>query len=212
MLLRPFRAGRRALLHLEGILYQLAVDFALLAPDTHHVESGIPILQPVLAQKVLCGAPNLALFAPIDGFQGAAEAFLGACLDLDEDHRVPIEGDEIDFSRTAAVVAPQDDVALMAQVRFCLALPLRSEQLSFMRHLKTSLRACPAPPPRSMCTASCVRKVMHMSSAVLTGARIRPESRTGSRRLGLRLRVRRTWRAARRLKPMWPCVKRTACP
>jgi hypothetical protein len=60
----------------------------------------------------------------------------------------------------------------MAQVRFCLALPLRSEQLSFMRHVKASLRACPASPPRSTCTAICVRTVMHMSSAVLADARI----------------------------------------
>jgi hypothetical protein len=83
----------------------------------------------VTQEIVLGDAGDLPALVARDRVEGRAEALAAAALDLDEDDRAAIEGDQVDLAELARVVALQDRVALAAQMLLGGVLALRAEGL-----------------------------------------------------------------------------------
>jgi len=105
---------------------------------SHHVEARWSALSPRLAEKVLCGSDNSSALDGANHLFGVFSLLVGASLDLNENDRFALSGDEVDFPRETMVVAG-DDAMFPASKIACLASPSnnRSSQFglrSFLNH------------------------------------------------------------------------------
>lgn len=86
--------------------------------DGDDVESGRVLEQVVSLQKSQCAPGDMLLFLQIDRLGRMAGSMRAAGLDLDEDDRSAVDGDQIQLTQRVAIAAPHDLVAESAQEPF----------------------------------------------------------------------------------------------
>jgi hypothetical protein len=74
------------------------ISGAVPGPDRDDVEPALHVSQPAFEEITLGHLPNLLLFGRRHGFLGPAEDLTRPHLDLDENERFPVAGDDVDLA------------------------------------------------------------------------------------------------------------------
>jgi len=116
---------------LEGVLEVFDGGLLLVRwpSDSDDVEAGAVFKQVVAAEVTQRDARQAALFVLINGFGGMATVMRRARLDLDEDNRLSVDGDEIDFANSISLAMCDNDVSLTLQEASSGSLAPNSQRL-----------------------------------------------------------------------------------
>jgi hypothetical protein len=81
--------------------------------DGDDVEAAGRVTGVILGEIAQGDLPDLPLLSGGDGFLGAAVGFVGAGLDLDENQRLAVLGDDVDLAAEQAETPGEDGVVFM---------------------------------------------------------------------------------------------------
>ena len=113
--------------------------------DPDHIKPGIPIMQPVPAEKKERRLDHLLLLAPADRLEGRAEAFIRAGLYFNENDNAVIQNNQIQLPDGTAVIPLNDSVAFLSKIALGNALPFLPQDLfsclhAYPIHSRTGLK------------------------------------------------------------------------
>ena len=83
-------------------------------PD--NVKPGLPVVQPVPAEKKKRCLDHLSLLAPIDRLERGAKAPIRTGFYLDEDYHSTVQNNQIQFSNRTAVIPLNNPVTLFPEI------------------------------------------------------------------------------------------------
>lgn len=86
--------------------------------DPDNIKPGLPVVQPVLAEKKKRCLDHLSLFTPIDRLERSAKALIRTGFYLDEDYHSTVQNNEIQFSDRTAVIPLDNPVTFFPEKRF----------------------------------------------------------------------------------------------